>query len=129
MADLKDLIDVNINRDVIVIQGVSIPVLFNMKSFAFVTEAYGKPYHVFEADINRMLAKEISLGKNELRLMHALIYAMVRSGGTKCTVQEIEGGIPVADLPDIFQKVLNIYDNQNFQKADQDRLKGTSKKK
>lgn len=130
MARLKDLVNVDINRDTICIQGVDIPILFDMQSFAFVTEAYDKPYTVFENDINRMLKTgKVQLGKNELRLMHSLIYAMIRSGGTECTPEEIRGSIPISDLQGIFQKVLNVYQSQNFQKTDIDRLKGTESKK
>lgn len=128
MAKLKDLVNVNINRDTIKIQGVDIPVIFTMQSFPLVEEAYGKPYHIFEKDINRMLRKgRITLGKNEMRLMHALIYAMVRSGGTECTPKELEGAIPMNDLPGIFQTVLNIFNNQQFQKEDMEKIK-TEKK-
>lgn len=128
MAKLSDLVNVNINRDTIKIQNVDIPVIFTMKSFPYVEEAYGKPYHVFEKDLNRMLAKgKVTLGKNEIRLMSALIYAMVRSGGTECTPKELEGAIPLSDLPGIFQTVLSIFNNQMFQKEDMDKIK-TEKK-
>lgn len=128
MAKLSDLVNVNINRDVIQIQGVDIPVIFTMKSFPYVEEAYGKPYHIFERDLNRMLQNgKVILGKNEIRLMSALIYAMVRSGGTECTPKELEGAIPLSDLPGIFQTVLSIFNNQMFQKEDMDKIK-TEKK-
>ncbi|MDR9793611.1 hypothetical protein Q8A72_11625 [Aeribacillus pallidus] len=128
MAKLSDLVNVNINRDVIQIQGVDIPVIFTMKSFPYVEEAYGKPYHIFEKDLNRMLAKgKVTIGKNEIKLMNALIYAMVRSGGTECTPKELEGAIPLSDLPGIFQTVLSIFNNQMFQKEDMDKIK-TEKK-
>lgn len=128
MAKLSDLVNVNINRDTIKIQGVDIPVIFTMKSFPFVEEAYGKPYHIFEKDLNRMLQKgNIRLGKNEIKLMSALIYAMVRSGGTECTPKELEGSIPISDLSGVFQTVLNIFNNQMFQKEDMDKMK-TEKK-
>lgn len=128
MAKLSDLVNVNINRDTIKIQGVDIPVIFTMKSFPYVEEAYGKPYHIFERDLNRMLQKrKIRFGKNEIRLMSALIYAMVRSGGTECTPKELEGSIPLSDLPNIFQIVLNIFNSQMFQKEDADKIKSEKK--
>ena len=130
MANLKDLINVNINRDVITIQGVDIPILFNMESFAFVTEAYGKPYHIFENDINKMLVNgKVKMHRNELKIVHSLIYAMIRSGGTYTTVKELEGAIPLNDLEGIFQKVLDTYQMQDFQKTDLNKLKNTPKKK
>lgn len=124
MAKLKDLVNVNINRDTITIQGKKIPVIFSMLAFPYIEEAYGKPYHVFEKDLNIMLRKgKVRLGKNELRLMYSLIYAMVRAGGTECTPKELEGAIPFSDLHSIFETVLNIFNNQHFQKEDMDKLK------
>lgn len=128
MARLSDLVNVNINRDTIKIQGVDIPVIFTMKSFPYVEEAYGKPYHVFEKDLNRMMKKgRVTLGKNETNLMYALIYAMVRSGGTECTPKELEGAIPLTDLPGIFQVILPIFNRQIFQAEDAQKIK-TEKK-
>lgn len=128
MARLSDLVNVNINKDTITIQGVKIPVIFTFKSFPYIEEAYGKTYEVFEKDINRMLQKgKVALGKNETRLMNALIYAMVKSAGTDCTPFEIETAIPIGDLPGIFQTALNIYNNQNFQMSDVERIKQEKK--
>lgn len=128
MAKLSDLVNVNINRDTIRIQGVSIPVIFTMKSFPFVEEAYGKAYHIFEKDINKMLVNgTVILGKKETKLMYALIYAMVKSGGTDCTPYELENSIPISDLEGIFQTVLDIFNRQNFQKEDMEKIK-TEKK-
>lgn len=128
MAKLKDLVNVNINRDVIKIQGVEIPVIFTFKAFPFVEEAYGKPYHLFEKDLNKMLTKgQIRLGRNETRLMSSLIYAMVRSGGTECTPKELENAIPMSDLTHIFEVVLRIFSDQRFQKEDMDKIKQEKK--
>lgn len=128
MAKLRDLVNVNINRNVIKIQGTEIPVIFTFKSFPYLEEAYGKPYHVFEKDLNRMMKKgKVQLGKNEIRLMNALIYAMIRSGGTEATVHEVENSIPLSDLPAIFDTVLNIFNNQIFQQSDAEKVK-TEKK-
>lgn len=128
MVKLSDLVNVNINRDVIKIQGVEIPVVFTMKSFPFIEEAYKKPYHIFEKDIHRMLKNgKVSLGRNETKMMYALIYAMVKSAGTDCTPTELENSIPLTDLPEVFQVALNIFNNQNFQKADQERIKQVKK--
>jgi hypothetical protein len=128
LARLSDLVNVNINRDTIQVQGVEIPVIFTMKSFPYVEEAYGKPYHLFEKDLNQMLKKgKVSLGKNEIKLMNALIYAMIRSGGTDATIAEVENSIPLHDLPSIFQVAFDLFNNQNFQTADAEKIK-TGKK-
>lgn len=128
MARLSDLVNVDINRDTITVQGVQIPVIFTFKSFPYVEEAYGKSYEEFEKDMNELLKEgTIALGENETKLMHALIYSMVKSGGTDCTPAEIEGAIPISDLPGIFQTVLNIFNNQNFQKSDMEKIKQEKK--
>lgn len=128
LAKLRDLVNVNINRNSIMIQGVEIPVIFTFKSFPYLEQAYGKPYQVFEKDLNRMMKQgNVSLGNNEVRLMTALIYAMVRSGGTDCTVHELEGAIPLNDLPAIFKVILPIFNAQIFQPDDAKKLKNEKK--
>lgn len=129
MTKLSDLIKIGINQDTITIQGVEIPVIFTFMSFPFIEEAYGKPYHIFEQELNEMMAKgEVRLGHNETKLMYALIYGMVRAGGTECTPKELESSIPFPDLVSIFQAVLNIFNNQHFQDSDFAKIKSDEKK-
>ncbi|HFU7087214.1 TPA: hypothetical protein ACGN8S_002249 [Bacillus cereus] len=128
MARLSDLVNVEININKIKIQGVDIPVIFTFESFPYVEESYGKPYHEFEKEINDMMAKrELSLGEHEAKLMRSLIYAMVRSGGTECTPTEIKNAIPLYDVPDIFKVVFEIFQGQNFQNEDMEKLKQEKK--
>ncbi|MEI2319023.1 hypothetical protein EXW38_11535 [Bacillus mycoides] len=128
MARLSDLVNVDINLNKIKIQGVEIPVIFTFESFPYVEESYGKPYHEFEKEMNDMLAKgEFSLGEQEAKLMRSLIYAMVRSGGTECTPTEIKNAIPLYDVPGIFQVVFEIFNGQNFQIEDMEKLKKEKK--
>ncbi|MCV9884699.1 hypothetical protein [Metabacillus halosaccharovorans] len=128
MPKLSDLVNVDINRDTIKIQGVPIPVIFTFRSFPYVEEAYGKSYEEFEKDMNDMLKDgRVTLGNNETKLMNALIYAMVKSGGTDCSPQEIESSIPVSDLGGVFQVALNIFNRQNFQISDMERIKSEKK--
>ena len=129
MARLSDLVNVDINRNTIKIQKVNIPVIFTMESFPHIEEAFGKPYDEFQKEMNNMLKTgTVTLGKNETKLMYILIYAMVRSGGTECTLDEIRGSIPLNDLPDIFQSVFEIFNNQDFQLEDMEKLKKDEKK-
>lgn len=128
MAKLSNLVNTNLNKDTIKIQGVDIPVIFTMRSFPFVEQAYGKQYVIFEKELNSiMTGKDMIMGHKETKLMYALVYAMVRTGGTDCTLREIEGSIPFGELPAIFEKVLSIFNNQTFQQKDIDRIK-TEKK-
>jgi hypothetical protein len=129
MARLSDLVNVNINRDTIKVQGVEIPVIFSIMSFAYVEEAYGEPYHVFEKDLYGMLEKgKVKLGVKEIRLINTLVYSMIRSGGTEATIKEVETAIPPSDLPEVFKKVLGVFNNQNFQHSDMTMIKSTKKK-
>ncbi|MCQ6530581.1 hypothetical protein [Bacillus mycoides] len=128
MARLSDLVNVEINLNKIKIQEVDIPVVFTFESFPYVEESYGKPYHEFEKEMNDMLGKDqFSLGENEAKLMRSLIYAMVRSGGTECTPTEIKNAIPLYNLPDIFRVVFEIFNGQNFQRSDMEKLKQEKK--
>lgn len=129
MARLSDLVNVEININKIKIQGVEIPVIFSFESFPYVEESYGKPYHEFEKEMNDMMKQgSFSLGEKEAKLMRSLIYAMVRSGGTECTPTEIKHAIPLYDVPGIFQVVWDIFNNQNFQTEDMEKLKKDEKK-
>ncbi|HDR3483923.1 hypothetical protein ACTFSJ_27980 [Bacillus cereus group sp. MYBK12-2] len=129
MARLSDLVNVEININKIKIQGVEIPVIFSFESFPYVEESYGKPYHEFEKEMNDMVKQgSFSLGEKEAKLMRSLIYAMVRSGGTECTPTEIKHAIPLYDVPGIFQVVWDIFNNQNFQTEDMEKLKKDEKK-
>ncbi|MDR4971619.1 hypothetical protein [Bacillus toyonensis] len=128
MARLSDLVNVDINRNKIKIQKVEIPVIFTMDSFPYVEESYGGDYHVFEKELHGMMAKEkFSLGEKEIKLMSTLIYAMVRSGGTECTPEEIKNSIPMYDLPDVFKIVMEIFQGQTFQNSDMEKLKQEKK--
>ncbi|ANS46771.1 phage protein [Bacillus thuringiensis] len=128
MARLSDLVNVNINLNKIKIQGVDIPVIFTFESFPYVEESYGKPYHEFEKEMNDMVSQgSFSLGEKEAKLMRSLIYAMVRSGGTECTPTEIKHAIPLYDVPGIFQVVWDIFNHQNFQNTDMEKLKQEKK--
>ena len=128
MPRLSDLVNVNINKNTVKIQGAQIPVVFTMESFPYVEEAYGKSYHAFEKDVNRMLKDgQIVLGKKETKLMNALIYAMVRSGGTECTPYELKNSIPLNDLPGIFQVALDLFNSQTFQVEDMEKIAAEKK--
>jgi len=128
MAKLSNLVNTSLNKDTIKIQGVEIPVIFTMRSFPFVEQGYGKQYVVFEKELNSMMSgKDLVMGHKETKLMYALIYSMVRTAGTECTLREIENSIPFSELPNIFEKVISIFNNQTFQKTDMKRIK-TEKK-
>ncbi|ANY29977.1 TPA: hypothetical protein ACGXMH_004552 [Bacillus mobilis] len=128
MARLSDLVNVNINVNAIKIQKVEIPVVFTFESFPYLEEAFGKPYHEFQKEMNDMLETgTVTMGKREIRLMYILIYTMMRTGGTECTLEEVKGSIPLNDLPGVFQSVFEIFNNQDFQDEDMEKLKQEKK--
>lgn len=132
MPKLSDLINTEINKDTIKIQGVSIPVMFTMETFNYVQAGYGKSYPVFERDLNQMLTAaggKVKVGNREMKIMYSLIYGMVKTAGTDCTMQEIRGGIPIQDLQDIFQTVLDIFQEQDFQQKDIKKFRQSKEKK
>lgn len=125
MAKLKDLINIEEQNDTIKIQGVDIPVRFDMQSFDFIEEAYGSSYPEFEADMNKMLqGKKVNMSTGAtFKLMMAMIYGMVRSGGTECTSAELKQAISIKDVADIFKQVIEIWQSQYFQSADGEKIK------
>lgn len=128
MARLSDLVNVNINRNKITIQGVEIPVIFTFESFPYIEEVYGEEYTKFETELRGMLKTgEVSLGEKEIKLMNCLIYAMIRSGGTEATYEEVRNSIPIHDLPGIFQVVYDLFSNQTFQQSDMEKIKQEKK--
>ncbi|EEL84618.1 TPA: hypothetical protein ACGW7B_001808 [Bacillus nitratireducens] len=128
MTRLSDLVNVDINRNKIKIQKAEIPVVFTFESFPYLEEAFGKPYHEFQKEMNDMLQTgTVTMGKNEIRLMYILIYTMMRTGGTECTLEEVKGSIPLNDLPGVFQSVFEIFNNQDFQAEDMEKLKQEKK--
>jgi hypothetical protein len=125
MAKLKDLIKLDDQQDIIKIQGVDIPVRFDMQSFDFIEEAYGSSYPQFEKDMNKMLqGKQVNMSTGAtFKLMMAMIYGMVRSGGTECTPAELKQAISIKDVADIFKQVIEIWQGQYFQSADGEKIK------
>lgn len=128
MPKLSDLVNVKANEDVIHIQGKIIPVSFTMESIQYVQEAYNKPYKYFVKDMEKLLNKgQFTLGNKEIKVMYAIIYAMIRTGGTECTPQEVRGAVMVEDLPNVFRAAYKVFKNKDFQVQDLEKFK--SKKK
>ncbi|MBC2367835.1 hypothetical protein HBP99_04270 [Listeria booriae] len=128
MAKLNTLINTKINQDTVSIQGVDIPVIFTMESMEYIQEAYGEDYALFEAKLNAMMTRDVvhATGDN-LKIIRSLIYAMVRSGGTECTLQELTNAIPFKDISGVYDTVFKIFQSQNFQEEDLNKIVNTKK--
>ncbi|WPH51261.1 hypothetical protein SHT69_08070 [Enterococcus faecalis] len=124
MAKLRDLVNVNVNVEHIAIQGEKIPIMFSMSALDYIQEAYGKPYPVFERDLNNMMKqKQVTLRGNELKLIRSLMYGMVRAGGTECTIKELEGAIAINEIVSAYETVMDVFMNGNFQQKDLETVK------
>ena len=75
------------NSATVTIQGVEFPISFTMQTMEFIADVYGGDYSQFESDMNAMLYKKegkissANLSPSDLKIMRALIYAMLRTGG------------------------------------------------
>jgi len=124
MAKLKDLLPkVTTDKSTITIQGVKLPVAFTMMSMEYVQEAYGKSFQQFQSDFDKILNKKnVTLGPKELRLVNSLIYAMVRTGGTETTVDELMNAIPFNEMQSVYTAAMKIFNTSFFQTEDAEKL-------
>ncbi|MBC1548268.1 hypothetical protein HCJ27_14300, partial [Listeria sp. FSL L7-1435] len=77
---------------------------------------------------NKMLSsKNTKLIGGNVTIMRLLVYGMVRSGGTECTLEELENSIAINELVSVYQKALSIFAGQNFQSEDMKRIKSGKK--
>jgi hypothetical protein len=126
MATLKELgINVGVNHHFITIQNVKVPIAFTMESMEHITDVYGEDYFVFEQDLNKMLLdkngkqrKTLIPTRENMKIMRALIYSMVRTGGTETDPNELERAIPFSQVPDIYSACMEVFLEQNFQESD-----------
>lgn len=120
MARLKDLVNVEQNIDYIQVQNVKIPISFGMDAMEFIADVYGEDYSVFERDLNQeFVGKEaIQATSTNMKIIRAMIYGMVRSGGTDCSPQELQQSIPFSQISAIYDVCLNVFMAQNFEEQD-----------
>lgn len=98
--------------------------MFSMSALDYIQEAYGKPYPIFEKDLNQMLQKDqVTLRGNELKIIRSLMYGMVRAGGTECTIKELEGAIAINEIVSAYETVMDVFVNGNFQQKDLETVK------
>ncbi|MFR3684225.1 MAG: hypothetical protein ACLTXM_04200, partial [Enterococcus sp.] len=115
MATLKDLgIDVGVNLDFVRIQNISVPISFTMATMEFIADVYGEDYTVFERDLNNMLMTEngeqrktLMPSRGNIKIMRALTYSMIRSGGTQTTPEELERVVPFSQVPELFNTCMS----------------------
>lgn len=120
LARLSDLVNIDLNIDHIKIQNEEIPISFGMDAMEYIADVYGEDYSVFERDLNNeFVGKEVIVAnRKNMKIIRALIYGMVRSGGTECTPEELQRSIPFSQVTDIYQTCLEVFMSQNFEEQD-----------
>lgn len=136
MAELSELIDTGRTNNAITLHGigkggsdVELPVMFTMGTLDYVAEAYGKSFAQFEKDMNKMMGKPILMQGKELKVLNALIYGVVRSGGTETTPDELARIIPFGDMTSVAETVMAVFNASYFQSKDVAKLKDVETKK
>lgn len=95
MAKLADYGIVISDTPTVTIQGHQFPILLTMETMEYIADVYDDDYSKFEADMNEMINKSggrISskdLSASDLKIMRALIYGMLRTGGLEETPETI----------------------------------------
>lgn len=120
MARLKDLVNVDLNTDFILVQDTQLPINFGMDAMEYIADIYGEDYSVFEKDLNEEFTgkESIKATRKNMKIIRALIYGMVRSGGTECSPKELQNSIPFSQVSDIYQICLDVFMSQNFEEQD-----------
>lgn len=128
MARLSDygiIVDDLVNSTKIVIKGHEFPVVFTMETMEFIADIYDGDYSVFEADMNKMLVAskgEINsknLTPSDLKIMRALIYGMLRTGGLEEEPQTIFKFLGMnSDVLTAYGACMEIFSAQAFQVDD-----------
>ncbi|QED60546.1 hypothetical protein EGW35_05545 [Enterococcus durans] len=113
------------NSAVVSIQGYEFPIAFTMVTMEYIADIYGGDYSKFESDMNAMISKKngaisiANLTKSDLKIMRALIYAMLKTGGLEDTPEDIFLFLGMnRDLLEIYGVCMEIFTNQTFQVED-----------
>lgn len=116
MARLSDLINVENNLRHITVQDAKIPIHFGMDAMEYIADIYEDDYSVFEQDLSTEFTgkNKVEASRKNMKIIRALIYGMVRSGGTECTPEELHRSIPFSQLPGVYETCLNVFMEQNF---------------
>ena len=113
------------NSSIVSIQGHEFPIAFTMVTMEYIADIYGGDYSKFEADMNAMISKKngtisiANLTKSDLKIMRALIYAMLKTGGLEDDPEDIFLFLGMnSDLLDVYGVCMEIFTNQTFQVED-----------
>jgi len=107
------------------IQNHEFPVAFTMETMEYIADIYKGDYSQFESDMNEMLKKkrnQISskdLSASDLKIMRALIYGMLRTGGLEESPDAIFKFLGMnGDVLTAYAACMEIFAEQTFQVED-----------
>lgn len=113
------------NSATVTIQGVEFPISFTMQTMEFIADVYGGDYSQFESDMNAMLYKKegkissANLSPSDLKIMRALIYAMLRTGGLDENPETIFKFLGMSgEVLSAYSTCMEIFASQIFQVED-----------
>ncbi|EMF0283824.1 hypothetical protein BH747_13700 [Enterococcus villorum] len=113
------------NSATVSIQGVEFPISFTMQTMEFIADVYGGDYSQFESDMNAMLYKKegkissANLSPSDLKIMRALIYAMLRTGGLEEDPETIFKFLGMSgEVLSAYSTCMEIFASQTFQVED-----------
>lgn len=113
------------NSREIMIQGHKFPVVFTMETMEHIADIYGGDYSVFEKDMNDMIKRSggriaaNSLKATDLKIMRALIYGMLRTGGLEESPEVIFQFLGMnGDVLTAYAACMEIFSDQTFQVED-----------
>jgi hypothetical protein len=113
------------NSAIVTIQGVEFPISFTMQTMEFIADVYGGDYSQFESDMNAMLYKKegkissANLSPSDLKIMRALIYAMLRTGGLEEDPETIFKFLGMSgEVLSAYSTCMEIFASQTFQVED-----------
>nr|WP_016922405.1 hypothetical protein [Enterococcus faecium] len=118
------------NSAVVIIQGAEFPISFTMQTMEFIADVYGGDYSQFESDMNAMLSKKegqissANLSPSDLKIMRALIYAMLRTGGLEEDPETIFKFLGMSgEVLSAYSTCMEIFASQTFQVEDSGKSK------
>lgn len=113
------------NTPLCIIKGQEFPVSFTMETMEYIADIYGGDYAQFEADMNDMLKRSkgkitsANLKAADLKIMRALIYGMLKTGGLDENSDTIFKFLGMSgDVLTAYASCMEVFTNQNFQVQD-----------
>lgn len=125
MAKLADYGIVVSDTPTVTIKGHQFLILLTMETMEHIADIYDDDYSKFEEDMNAMLNKSggrISskdLSASDLKIMRALIYGMLKTGGLDETPETIFKFLGMnSTIVEVYGACMEVFTEQNFQVDD-----------